>query len=408
MRIKNKMQLLAVVLIGILLVFVAACQSGSGGSGSTAGHAENAQDEHAEQDEHGEEPAVHLSEADMEAFGIGTATAGPGKLKVQFSLPGEVTTDPGRLAHIVPQVAGVMREIRKEVGDRVTKGEVMAILDSRQLSELKSAFLVAKEQVILTEKTFQREERLWEQRVSSERVYLEAKQALAKARIELEAAGQKLRALGFSEKYVHNLSFHQGVPFNRYEIIAPFDGTVINKHATLGEALAEDAEAFTIADLSTVWVNLTVYQKDLPYIRKGQPVALASKQGNLNAEGVISYISPTLIEETRTATARVVLKNPEGLWRPGLFINARITMDEKVVPLLVPKTALVVMEEETFVFVGAEDGFEPKPVELGRTNGTHVEIVSGLEPGERYVSDGAFTLKSELEKASFGGEGHGH
>ncbi len=408
MRIKNKMQLLAVALIGILLVSVAACQSGSGGSGSTAGHAENAQDEHAEQGEHAEGQAVHLSEADMEAFGIGTATAGPGKLKVQLPLPGEVTTDPGRLAHIVPQVAGVMREIRKEVGDQVTKGEVMAILDSRQLSELKSSFLVAKEQVILTEKTFQREERLWEQRVSSERVYLEAKQALAKARIELEAAGQKLRALGFSEKYVHNLSFHQGVPFNRYEITAPFGGTVINKHATLGEALAEDAEAFTIADLSTVWVNLTVYQKDLPYLRKGQPVVLASKQGNLKAEGVISYISPTLFEETRTATARVVLKNPDGLWRPGLFVNARITMDEVVVPLLVPKTALVVMEDETFVFVSAEDGFRPEPVELGRTNGTHVEILSGLEQGERYVSDGAFTLKSELEKASFGGEGHGH
>jgi len=411
MKIKNKMQPLAFVLIGILLAIAATCQSNPGGTRSTAGHDESIRDEHveeAEHDEHEDGRVVHLSNDDMETFGIEVATAGPGIIEVQLSLPGEISADPSRLAHIVPQVAGVIREVRKEIGDRVIKGEVMAILDSRELSELKSAFLVAKEQVTLTESTFQREEKLWKQSVSSEREYLEAKQALAKARIELEAAGQKLHALGFSEEYVHNLSFHQGVPFTLYEITAPFDGTVINKHITLGEALAEDAEAFIIADLSTVWVNLTVYQKDLPYVHNGQPVIISSKQGNLQTEGIISYISPILFEETRTATARVVLNNQNGLWRPGLFVNAIITAEETMVPLLVPKTALVTKGEEMFVFVRTAEGFELKPVKTGRENGTHAEIISGLEEGRQYVSSGFFTLKSELEKASFGGEGHAH
>ncbi|MBW7996667.1 MAG: efflux RND transporter periplasmic adaptor subunit [Candidatus Glassbacteria bacterium] len=411
MEMKKKMQPFTIAFIGIFLALAAGCQSNEGGSRSTTDHDENVQNEQAEHDEHGEDEegqTVHLSEEEMEAFGIEIAAAGPGKLKVQISLPGEVTTDPSRLAHIVPQVAGVIRKVRKEIGDRVIRGEVMAILDSRELSDLKSVFLVAKEQVTLTETTFQREERLWKQSVSSERVYLEAKQALAKARIELEAAGQKLHALGFSEEYVHNLSFHQGVPFTRYEITAPFDGTVINKHTTLGEALTEDAEAFTVADLSIVWVSLTVYQKDLPYVHNGQPVIISSKQGNLKTDGIISFVSPILFEETRTATARVVLNNPEGLWRPGLFVNAMITVEETMVPLLVPKTALMTMDEETFVFVRTADGFELDPVKVGRKNGTHVEIISGLEEGQLYVSSGSFTLKSELEKASFGGEGHAH
>ena len=411
MQIKKKIQPFAVVLIGILLALAAACQTGSGGNQSTADHDESAQNEHAEHaenDEHGEEKVVQLSEADMEVFGIEVATAGPGNLQIQISLAGEVSVDPDRLAHIVPRVSGVVRQARKKLGEQVRTDEVMAVLESRELSELKSAFLVAKEQLALAETTFQREERLWKQSVSSEREYLEAKQALAQAMIELEAAGQMLHALGFSDEYVHNLSFHQGVPFTLYEILSPFDGTVIEKHITLGEVLAEDAEAFTIADLSSVWVNLTVYQKDLPFVHIGQPVTITSKQGNMISSGTVSYISPILFEETRTASARVVLNNAEGRWRPGLFVTAKVTVGETDVPIIVQKTALLTMDNETAVFVRTEEGFELKPVKLGRKSGTHVEIISGLEPGWQYVSSGAFTLKSELEKASFGSEGHGH
>ncbi len=411
MKIKKKIQPFAVVLIGILLALAAACQTGSVGNQSTAGHDESAQDEHAEHDEHaepGEEKVVHLSEADMEAFGIEVTSAGPGKLQIQISLPGEVSVDPDRLAHIVPRVAGVVRQARKKLGEQVRTGEVMAVLESRELSDLKSAFLVAKEQLAFAKTTFGREERLWKQSVSSEREYLEATQALAKARIELEAAGQKLHALGLSDEYVHNLSFHQGVPFTHYEITSPFDGTVIEKHITLGEVLAEDAEAFTIADLSSVWVNLTVYQKDLPFVRIGQPATITSKQGNLVSSGTVSYISPILFEETRTATARVVLNNAQGRWRPGLFVTARVTVEETDVPVIVQKTALLTMDEETVVFVRTGNSFELRPVKLGRENETHVEIISGLEQGQQYVSSGAFTLKSELDKDSFGSEGHGH
>ena len=411
MKIKKKMQSVPAIFSGVLLAVAVACQSGPDDHQLKKAHDQSVQDEHAEHaelSEHGGEQIVHITSEEMESFGIEVATAGPGKLKIQISLPGEVLADPSRVAHIVPQVRGVTRKVWKEIGERVSKGEIMAVLESRELSELKSTFLVAKERVSLAESTFQREERLWKQSVSSEREYLEAKQALAKARIEKKAADQQLNALGFSEEYLENLSFHQGEPFARYEISSPFDGMVIEKHITLGEALQEDSEIFTIANLSSVWVNLTVYQKDLPYIHVDQPVTIDSKHGNLSTSSAISYISPILFEETRTASARVVLDNSQGQWRPGLFVTARVTVEETDVPIIVQKTALLTLENETAVFVRAGNNFELKPVELGRGNGTHVEIISGIEPGRQYVISGAFTLKSELDKASFGGEGHSH
>jgi cobalt-zinc-cadmium efflux system membrane fusion protein len=123
--------------------------------------------------------------------------------------------------------------------------------------------------------------------------------------------------------------------------------------------------------------------------------------------GKISYIGPLVGEQSRTATARVVLPNREGQLRPGLFVTAKVAVGAVPVPILAPKSALQTMEDRTVVFVEDEHGFEPKPVVTGRSNGTHVEITGGLEPGERFVSAGAFTLKAQLAKGSFG-DGHNH
>jgi cobalt-zinc-cadmium efflux system membrane fusion protein len=189
--------------------------------------------------------------------------------------------------------------------------------------------------------------------------------------------------------------------------VAPFDGTIIEKHVALGEAHKEDAEMFLIADLSSVWVNLGVYQKDLPSIRVGQSVVVSAGHGIPDMTGRIGYIGPLVGEQTRTATARVVLPNRGGQLRPGLFVTGRVTLSTVPVPILVPRSALQTIDDKTVVFVKDGDDFEPRPVIVGRSNGTHVEITSGLEPGQKYVSAGAFTLKAQLAKGSFG-DGHGH
>jgi cobalt-zinc-cadmium efflux system membrane fusion protein len=134
---------------------------------------------------------------------------------------------------------------------------------------------------------------------------------------------------------------------------------------------------------------------------------VSAGHGLEKAEGQISYIAPIVDEETRTAVARVVLHNPDGIWRPGLFVTARVEVAREQVPLAVPKSALEVLDERNVVFVEDEDGFEPRPVVIGRRGDHHVEIREGLAVGDRYVARGGFTLKTELQRGEFTG-GHGH
>lgn len=369
------------------------------------GHDEH--DEHKGEGEHHEEEVVKLSEDEIKEFGIEIGTAGPGNLHIFVDLPGEVRPNADRLAHVVPRVSGIIRSVRKKLGDMVRKGEVMAVIESRDLADAKSAFLSAKERTILAEANFNREEKLWKKKISPEREYLESKQALAEAKIELRSAEQKLHALGFTDKELARLPEHPDISFTRYEIAAPFDGTVIEKHISLGEVLKDDTEAFVIADLGTVWVDLNVYQKDLPHIRKGQPVTVSSGPGIPDAKGQIAYLGPVVGEKTRTVLARVVLPNPDGLLRPGLFVNGRVTVDEQEVPLLVRKTAIQTIEDEPVVFIQDEDGFEPRSVIIGRSDDLNAEIISGISAGQRYVAKGAFTLKAQLAKGSFE-SGHSH
>ncbi len=359
------------------------------------------------QGEHEEEKVVRLSNAEMKEFKIDVNQVGPGKLKVYVSLPGEVGVNADRSVHVFPRLIGVVREVRKNLGDRVSAGEVIAVLESRELADATSEYLAGRERVLLARATFKREKTLWRQEISSEQDYLNAKQTLAEARIRLQSAEQKLHALGLSEGEISSRLGLSHLSFTRYEITAPFNGTVIEKHISLGEALKTESKIFLIADLSSVWVDLSVYQKDLPLVKKGQSVVISAGHGIPDTVGRISYIGPVVGEKTRTAIARVVLPNPRGTLRPGLFITGNVVVKEIDISILIPKTALQTIDGKTQVFVKTKEGFEPQTVILGQANKTHVEVTSGLEAGQVIVTKGAFTLKSQLAKGEFA-SGHSH
>ena len=162
-----------------------------------------------------------------------------------------------------------------------------------------------------------------------------------------------------------------------------------------------------IADLSDVWIVLTVYQKDLAAIKPGQRAHIVATHDLAEATGTIEYVSPILDPHTRTTTARVVMPNA-GAWRPGLFVTARVVVERISAGVVVPKTAVQTMDGEQVVFVETSDGFAVRHVRSGRSDAESVEILDGLEPGERYVARGGFVLKAELGKASFEHAGHAH
>ena len=386
--------------LGLSLILVTGC----GGSSQPAPSAVVADDH----DEHAEEGVIHIETEDLDRLGIELAVAGPGRLVVVAELPGEVQVDGDRMAHVAPRVGGVVREVNASLGDTVREGQLLAVVSSRELADAKAAYLAAAERLRMAADTFDREERLWKRKVSSEQDYLDARQQRAEARINSRAAEQKLLALGVTEGEIQRLPDSHEVALTDYRLLAPFDGTVIDRHITLGETVAAEAPVFTVADLSSVWIDLSVFQRDIGAVRAGQSVRVETNHGD-EAELVIDFVQPLVGEETRTALARIVAPNPDGDWHPGCFVKARVTTSaSNEVGVVVPDTAVIRMDDgDDVIFVVGEEGFTPEEVVLGLRSAGLVEVVSGLDPGDRYVVRGGFSLKAELGKASFG-DGHGH
>jgi len=196
--------------------------------------------------------------------------------------------------------------------------------------------------------------------------------------------------------------------FAWYELQAPFAGTVIGKHMALGESIDESTEVFTIADLSSVWVEMVISQAAASVVKAGQTVTLHLPDGS-ECDATIDYISPLVVAETRTALARATLDNSTGQFRPGTFVDASIFIPSTKEVLVIPKKSVQLVNDHTCVFVWGKADFELRHVKTGITDGIQIEILEGLKPGEAYATDNAFHLKAELAKAS-GGEsgGHGH
>ncbi len=383
------------VIVAVIALWAARRADRSGDSAATSETTRTGQDS---KDPGSGEGIVHLSDAQIKQFGVETGAAGPGRLRIEVVLPGEVALNADRVGHVVPRVPGVVRDVRKNLGDLVRRGEIMAVVESRELADLAAACLAARERVNLAQSNFSREEQLRQKRISPEQDYIQAQNALAEARIEQRSTEQKLRALGFSDEYVAKLPDRLQDSAAVYEMIAPFDATIIEKHINIGEVLHEESPAFVIADLTSVWVNLDVHQKDLPLIKTGQIAAIGVGNAAASVEGRISFLEPMAEETNRTIHARVVIPNADGKWCPGLFVTGRINVDDVRVPVLAPNDALIMVGGKTCVFLKEGSNYRLNPVTLGRTNGVSTEITAGLSAGQVYVLKGAFTLKSELGK----------
>ena len=347
---------------------------------------------------------VKISAEKAAQSGVEVATAGPGRVGASMELPGEVRLNADHVAHVTPRVPGVVAQVGKSLGDTVHAGEVMAVIESKELAVAKAAYLAAGERALLAQATYDREKDLWEKKISAEQDYLAAKQALAEAGIESRSSEQQLRALGLSKDDLKNLRGHSEDSFTRCDITAPIDGTVIEKRIVLGESLQAEATAYVVADLTTVWVDFSVPPKDIPSVHLGQEVVVASTGAVAGVSCKIAYVGPTVEQDTRAALARVILSNEQGAWKPGMFVTGLAECDAVDVSVAAPKSALQTLAGAPNVFVKTDDGFQASPVTLGRTGAANVEVLTGLQAGQSYAVDGTFILKAELEKGKGGEE----
>ena len=269
---------------------------------------------------------IELPAEAREASGIAVEVAGPQAIDVSLTLPGEIVPNAERLAHIVPRFPGIVREVRKRLGEHVSQGEVLAVIEGNQ-------------------------------------------------------------------------------SLSTYEVRSLLSGTVIAHHITLGEFVRDDADILVVADLSTVWADISVYARDVGRVRQGQSVRIEAVGTSGSTVGTIDYIGSSVGEETRAAMARVVLPNPNRRWKPGTFVTATVVLETVHAAVAVPDAALQQVEGRTCLFVENGTGFVVRPVVVGRTDGAWTEVVSGLTRGERIATRGSFVLKSELMKSE---ASHGH
>ena len=379
-----------------------------------AGHEGHDHDEHSDGEQshkdNDHDGVLRIEPSELREFSIDIATAGSDTLTRHISLPGELTLNPDNVAHVVPRVAGVTRSVHKSVGNDVQEGELLAVLDSRELAQTKAQYLATSARERIAKVNFAREEKLWKSKISAERAFLVSKQAIDEAQIARTLAERELHALGLSEDDVKSIPDQSEVEYTRYQLTAPIAGTVIERHLVRGEVVKEDADdpTFVIADLSSVWLSLTVYTTHLDQVRPGQKVLVILSNLSEPIPGTIDYVTPLIDESTRTATARVVLPNPDGTLRPGLFVTATLTSDTITPPILIPNTAIQIIDERPTVFVRNVDGFTPVTITLGASNETHSEVRSGLNAGDSFVSRGGGVLKTEMKRSELEHAGHVH
>ncbi|MAC88552.1 MULTISPECIES: efflux RND transporter periplasmic adaptor subunit [Maricaulis] len=367
------------------------------------------ENDHADEDEHSESVEVHLNANQISELGIVVSAVTNGAVDGILELPAEVGFDQNHLAHVTPRVSGIVRSVAVAEGDRVEAGDVLAVLNSRPLADAKASYLSARARLDLAESSFEREERLWERQISAEQDFLDARRALEEARIEVRSAGQQLDALGVDVSTLPRMVASSDVSLTRYELAAPISGTIIERHAVLGEVLEEGAQppAFIVADTDSVWVDAAVYGADLGRIRAGAPVSIDPGDGGQPIESSIDFVSPQIGERTRTGRARIVIDNPGDRLRPGMFVTVFAAASDAQPTVRVPVTALQTVEGETVVFVRTSDGFEVREVRLGRRSDRYAEILSGVSLGEMIATTQSFSLKAELQKGEFD-DGHAH
>jgi cobalt-zinc-cadmium efflux system membrane fusion protein len=225
---------------------------------------------------------------------------------------------------------------------------------------------------------------------------LQAEHDLREAEINTQRIRQKLYAVGAG---------NSAKGLARYEIRSPIDGVVTNKQVSQGQVVNEVDSLYEISDLSTVWVEMAIYAKDINTVKVGQKAIIKASANDAESTGTVSYVGALVGGQSRTAMARIVLNNANQTWLPGLPVNIELISEQLKVPLAVSVEGIQTLRDWTVVFGRYGEYFEARPLTLGRRDDKHVEVLSGIQAGERYAAGNSFLIKADIGKA---GATHDH
>jgi len=358
--------------------------------------------------ERGGKPAVHVAADDAPAdgtrihfkskrtaavVGIETIEAALRPNEAALVAPARVAYDATRLALVNARSPGVVRELKVDIGRKVKRGDALLTIDSAGVGADRARLAAARARVRVAQENFGRESQLEKEGISSRSSLLRAQQELDSANSEQAALAASLSVLGAGS---------QGV--GGYTLTSPLAGTVTERLVNIGRFVGTEEVLLQIVDTSEVWAELDVAEPDLPSVRAGQSVMLRfDGLPDREFSGVISYLAPAIDTSTRSAKARVPLKNEDGMLRANLYGQARIAAGEARTGVSVPRAAVQRVKDVSLVFVRLDDDeYETRRVQLGASNEASFEVLKGIRPGERVVTVGSYLLKTETLKGSIG------
>jgi len=326
-------------------------------------------------------------------------------LKNFLEAPGKVRFNENKLAHVGSRLPGRVVEVKANLGDKVKEDGSLAIIDSTELGTAQSEYLKAKANLIAQEKSYARAKKLLEGKAISLSEYQKREAEYMIVRAEFKAAEDRLHLLGLSEEEVKHIG-NQHIINSKVAIRAPFSGTIVERHATLGELIEPTENLFTLADLSTLWVIADVPEKDIPLVRTGLPVEVkVSPYPNQVFKGTVTYVGDQIDPSTRTVKVRTEVDNSLGKLKPEMFATVFITTEVMSDVLAIPGEAVQTDGNKKIVFVDkGNGGFEKREISLGRQVDSFYQVVDGIKAGEKIVTKGSFLLKSEAQKGELGEE----
>lgn len=374
------------------------------------GHQDGHRDEHADDhkagqdDEHKDGLSAPLDAAQLARMGVRLESASPKPLGGGDWVSAELGFNEERRVQLTPRLGGEVLSVAVRPGDRVTRGQVLAVLHSPALAELRAQDLAARRRLELARAQEQREQGLWQAKVAAEQDYLQARLARQEAEIAAELTRQKLQALGATAP-------DGAAALARYELRAPQAGVVTERRLSVGEVVREDSAVLQLAELSSLWVHLALPGTQLAGLKPGQRLAvraLDAAPGAAPLQATLLDLGQRLGEQSRSASVRLLLDRVPADWRAGQAVQVELpgAVAQGAAVLAVPLAALQQLEGRDTLFVLQADArVAARPVRLGRRVGEQVEVLEGLRAGERYVAQNSFLIKAELGKS---GAAHEH
>ena len=367
------------------------------------GHDGKAEKAGAKADEHRDEGLLKLSQEEIQRAGIRSETLEEAEIKDELVVTATVKPNQDAVVRMAPRVPGRLVQAPARLGDSVKAGQVLAVLDSIEVGEAHSAYLLAVTDFRLAATALERAERLHADQIIATKEYQRIRAEHDKARAQLVATTDKLRMLGVAARGAPGES-----AVSTFPLVAPLSGVIIEKKARIGELARPDDPVFTIANLSVLWIEADIVEKDLARVHAGAAAKVSvTAYPNTVFAGKVTYVGAMMDKETRTVRARIEVPNPKGELKPEMFATAAIATDSKRKVLALPASAVTLIQGLPTVFVEEGEGFGARPIEIAEQQGGRVIIKSGVKAGELVVVEGVYALKARQLKSQIG-EGHAH